>query len=52
MERKNKLAPLERSWVLYDIGNSAYILLVATLLPIYFKALMPASGINEEMYLS
>ena len=52
MGRKNKLRPLERSWVLYDIGNSAYILLVATLLPIYFKALMPASGINEEMYLS
>ncbi|MBO5891329.1 MAG: MFS transporter [Oscillospiraceae bacterium] len=52
MERKNKLTPLERSWVLYDIGNSAYILLVATLLPIYFKALMPTSGINEEMYLS
>ena len=52
MNKKNKLTPLERSWILYDIGNSAYILLVATLLPIYFKALMPSSGINEEMYLS
>ena len=52
MERKNKLTPLERSWILYDIGNSAYVLLVATLLPIYFNALMTASGISEEMYLS
>ena len=52
MERKNRLTPLERSWILYDIGNSAYVLLVATLLPIYFKALMTGSGISEELYLS
>ena len=52
MERKNRLTPLERSWILYDIGNSAYVLLVATLLPIYFNALMTGSGIREEMYLS
>lgn len=52
MEKKNRLAPLERSWILYDIGNSAYILLVATLLPIYFNALMTGSGIRKEMYLS
>ena len=52
MERKNKLTPLERSWILYDIGNSAYVLLVATLLPIYFNALMTSAGVAEELYLS
>jgi len=29
----------ERSWVLYDVGNSAYVMLAATLIPIYFSAI-------------
>ena len=33
--KKSKLSPLERNWVLYDVGNSAFTLLVSTLLPIY-----------------
>ena len=37
--KKIKLTALERSWILYDIGNSAFILLVSTLIPIYFNAL-------------
>ena len=52
MVRKTKLTPVERSWILYDIGNSAYVLLVATLLPIYFNALMSSAGVAEELYLS
>jgi UMF1 family MFS transporter len=52
MKEKFKLTPLERSWVLYDIGNSAFTLLVATLLPIYFNALAASAGVNEDMYLS
>ena len=52
MKEKFKLTPLERSWVLYDIGNSAFILLVATLVPIYFNSLAAASGVNEDLYLS
>lgn len=50
--KKIKLTPLERSWVLYDVGNSAFILLAATLLPIFFKALASGSGVHEELYLS
>ncbi len=52
MEEKFKLTPLERSWVLYDVGNSAFILLVATLIPIYFNALASSAGVNEDLYLS
>ena len=33
------LAKRERSWVLYDVGNSAYVMLAATLIPIYFSAI-------------
>ena len=52
MEKKFKLTALEKSWILYDVGNSAFILLVATLLPIYFNALAKGAGLNEDLYLS
>ena len=50
--KKLKLSKLERSWVLYDVGNSAFTLLVSTLLPIYFNALATSAGVDENMYLS
>ena len=52
MKKAFKLTVLERSWVLYDVGNSAFTLLVSTLLPIYFNALATSAGIDENMYLS
>ena len=52
MKTKFKLTALERSWVLYDIANSAFTLLVSTLIPIYFNALAADAGIDEDMYLS
>lgn len=50
--KKTKLTPLERSWILYDVGNSAFVLLCSTLLPIYFNSLATGAGLNEELYLS
>ena len=52
MKTKFKLTALERSWVLYDIANSAFTLLVSTLIPIYFNSLAGAAGVHEDMYLS
>ena len=52
MKVKSKLTKLEKSWILYDVGNSAFTLLVSTLLPIYFNALATAGGLNEDLYLS
>ena len=52
MKEKMKLTSLEKSWILYDIGNSAFILLVSTLLPIYFNALASGAGISESDYLA
>ena len=49
---KSKLTKLEKSWILYDVGNSAFTLLVSTLLPIYFNALATAGGLDEDLYLS
>ena len=52
MKEKFKLTKLERNWILYDIGNSAFTLLVSTLIPIYFNSLAGSAGVDEDMYLS
>lgn len=40
-----KLTSLEKSWILYDVGNSAFILLVSTIIPILFKNLASQEGV-------
>ena len=52
MEKTFKLTALEKSWILYDVGNSAFILLVTTLVPIFFNALAKNAGLNEDLYMS
>lgn len=43
---------LEKSWVVYDIGNSAFTLLVTTLIPIWFNALCENAGMSSIDYLA
>lgn len=40
------MTKLEKSWILYDVGNSAFTLMVFTVIPIYFKNLASAGGIG------
>lgn len=40
----NKLTKLEKSWILYDVGNSAFTMLACSLIPIWFKALAIGDG--------
>lgn len=47
-----KLTRLEIYWILYDVGNSAFILLAVTILPIYFSYLAENAGISEVDYLA
>ena len=47
-----KLTKLEKSWILYDVGNSAFTLLVSTIMPIYFNYLASSAGISDENYLA
>ena len=35
---------LERNWVMYDVGNSALVLLQTSVVPIYYNALASAAG--------
>lgn len=45
-ESKVKLTKLEKYWILYDVGNSAFILLVSTIIPIYFKNIAMSFGVS------
>ena len=49
---KFKLNKREKSWILYDVGNSAFTMLVSTLIPIYFNALAGDAGISSTNYLA
>ena len=51
-KQKFRLTGLERAWILYDVGNSAFVLLVATLIPIFFNALAEAGGLSPVEYLA
>ena len=52
IETMNKLTKLEKYWILYDVGNSAFILLVTTIVPIYFNYLASLAKISEVDYLA
>lgn len=49
---KEKLTQREKSWILYDVGNSAYTLLLATIIPIYFNQLAENAGLLSWEYLA
>lgn len=42
----------EKNWVLYNVGNSAFVLLVATIMPIYFNYLAENAGLSAADYLA
>ncbi len=49
---KLRLTKAEKNWILYDVGNSAFVLLSATLLPIYFNSIAADAGLNDAQYLA
>ncbi len=48
----SKLTKSEKSWVLYDVGNSAFVLMVSTIFPIYFNYLAEKAGLSSTDYLA
>lgn len=42
----NGLTRQEKNWILYDVGNSAFIMLTATVIPIYFKNIAEGTGVS------
>ena len=49
---KLKLTALEKKWILYDVGNSAFTMMISTLIPIYFNSLARNGGLDETLYLA
>lgn len=49
---KFKLTALEKKWILYDIGNSAFIMLCTTIIPIYFNYLAEQQNLSSVDYLA
>lgn len=47
-----KLTKEEKNWVLYDVGNSAFTLLITTIVPIYFNYLAGNAGLSDVEYLA
>ena len=47
-----KMTRQEKNWVLYDVGNSAFTLLAATILPIYFNYIAGNQGLSDVQYLA
>lgn len=39
-----KLTPREKKWIVYDVGNSAFVLLSTAVVPIYVDSLLESAG--------
>jgi len=49
---KSKMTALERNWVLYDVGNSAFTMMVSTIIPLWFNTLAKDGGLSDSQYLA
>lgn len=47
-----KLTREEKNWILYDVGNSAFTLLITTIVPIYFNYLAGSAGLSDVEYIA
>ena len=43
---------LEKAWIYYDIGNSAFTMMVSTIIPIWFNTLAQDAGMSSSDYLA
>ena len=48
----HKTTKQERNWILYDVGNSAYTMLVTTIMPIYFNYIASQQNVSSVDYLA
>ena len=43
-----KMTRLEKQWILYNVGNSAFTMLCTTIIPIYFKNIATADNLSNS----
>ena len=44
----SNLTRKEKDWILYDVGNSAFVMLTATVIPICFKNMASEASISSS----
>lgn len=44
-----KYTKSEKSWIMYDVANSAFILIVTATIPIYFRSLASSEGVSDSV---
>ncbi len=47
-----KFNSLEKAWIYYDIGNSAFTMMVSTIIPLWFNTLATEAGMTDAQYLA
>ena len=47
---RTSLTKVEKSWIMYDVGNSALVLLATSVIPIYFKSLADGPALVAWSY--
>ncbi len=47
-----KFNQLEKAWIFYDIGNSAFTMMVSTIIPLWFNTLATEAGMTDAQYLA
>ena len=45
-DSSQRLNKAEKSWILYDVANSAFIMIVTATIPIYFRSLAEGAGMS------
>ena len=50
VKKKNDFTPIEKKWIMYDVGNSAFTLLCSVFIPIIVQALCAEEGMSDTEY--
>ena len=50
VKRKSDFTPIEKKWIMYDVGNSAFTLLCSVFIPIIVQALCAEEGMSDTEY--
>ena len=50
-DSSQRLNKAEKRWILYDVANSAFIMIVTATIPIYFRSLAEGSGMSGTSFI-
>lgn len=50
VKKKSSFTPIEKKWIMYDVGNSAFTLLCSTLIPIMAQNLFNAAHMGDQYF--